>query len=136
MSDNDNFIEFQKYIFIYSYNELMQKYESYFRQRFGNEKTRKIKERIRTSKTFDRMILASKTNRTYINEESIVGQLLLIPYFTFAGGHTQFLASLYALERWEKEVNRFTNVMSEIDLKDTIISIFTYIQRIRGIPLE
>lgn len=123
---------FHKNIFIYDYHSIREEFAEIFISQCGNLKYEDIKKRINSSNTFNKMINNSRLNKTYVNEKSIIGALLTIPHFMFKDGYTQFLASLFALERWNQEVNRYTNVQTEEDVKFVSIEMFLYIDRTKG----
>lgn len=119
-------------IFIYDYNSIREEFIKIFIIQCGNLKYEDIRKRIGSSNNFNKMIKNSRLNKTLVNDKSILGALLTIPHFMFKGGYTQFLGSLLALEKWNQEVNKFTRVQSEEDLKFVSIEMFLYIDRTRG----
>jgi hypothetical protein len=127
--------DFSKEIYGYHYYEIIERFSMIYRERFGMHKYEEIVNRIQTSKTFSKLNEDSRLKRTWLNDVSITGQMLLIPYFLFKGGYTQFLACLLALERWNQEVNAHTQVQDERELADISISIFNYISRARGFKI-
>lgn len=134
--DSKNIIhDFSKEIYGYHYYEIIERFSKIYRERFGVHKYEEIVNRIQTSKTFSKLNVDSRLKRTWLNDVSITGHMLLIPYFLFKGGYTQFLACLLALERWNQEVNAHTQVQDERELADISISIFNYISRTRGFKI-
>lgn len=124
--------QFGNEIYGYEYHEIIQEFSKIFVAQCGSLEYDNILKRISNSNSFSKMNSSSKLNHTYVNEKSIIGPLLLIPHFIFKGGYTQYLASLFALERWNQEVNNFTRVQSERELADVAISMFLYISNTRG----
>lgn len=135
MDSKNLMLDFSKEINGYHYYEIIERFSKIYRDRFGMLKYEEIVNRINTSNTFSKLNKDSKLNRTWLNDVSITGQMLLIPYFLFKGGFTQFLACLLALERWNQEVNAHAHVQDERELADISISIFNYISRTRGFKI-
>lgn len=127
--------QFGNEIYGYDYTELIQKFSNIYIEQCGRLEYDNILKKISNSNSFSKMNSSSKLNRTWVNEKSIIGPLLLIPYFMFKGGYAQYLASLIALERWNQEVNKFTKVQSNRELADVAISMYHYISKTRGFKI-
>ncbi len=98
----------------------------------GQLKFEDIGKKIYTSNSFNKLINRTLLNRSQVDDKSIIGCLLLIPYFMFKDGYSQYLASIIALDRWNTEVNMFTQVINETELKNLIVKIFLYFDKTKG----
>lgn len=126
---------FYKKLYVFEYHQILEEFINIFTTQCGKLQFEEVKRRIDSSNTFNKLISKSKINRSYFNDQTIVGGLLTIPYFMFKGGYVQFLASLLVLERWNKEVNFLYGLLDEQELRNIATDMFSYIDRTRGFKI-
>lgn len=99
-------------------------FNDYIRE-FGERKFEKIKYKIKTSNKVGRLIKKLDEIQAAPASDNLIWTVNEILYFTFAKGQTQVIACLFALERWNNEINKPNNMkfLSYAMLKDRVLKV-------------
>lgn len=112
------------------YSQVEPEYIRRARYAVGEAKADEVKAKIASSSTVNKFLQQTIQLRRIPNQKEIVTSVQSIFYFLFKSHATVALASLYVLERWNKEVNAKHYLADDETLVDTIERLMAFCENV------
>ncbi len=101
-----------------SFFEIIEKTISRYIKMYGEEKYRKVLQKIMTSNSISGFISKTKFEGVAPNHMDFLIRLNGIPFFLFSSSETQAMGGLLSLYRWHNEVNEELKMIDLDSLKN------------------
>lgn len=92
----------------------------------GEQKFKKVYEKVMTSNKLSGLISTSKYKNAPINSTLVLSAIAETPYFLFKSNWTHVCAAVLFFLRWNEEVNSIQFLLSPLELRHEIIMCFEH----------
>ena len=100
-----------------TYEEIMESFMVYYRNKYGQEKIKTIYEKVMTSDKISGLISKARFRGFPPGSQDYVLVVSSIPYFMFASSQTLAMASLFSLSKWDGEANANNEYLNDSGMK-------------------